>query len=1067
MRIRGLRLDGFGLFCGQQIDDVPPGLCVFFGDNEAGKSTLLAFIRSMLFGFPGGKANRYEPLRGGNYGGSLALLTDAGEEYVVRRTASRKVAGEVSITCPDGSAAGEDFMPNLLGSATRDLFESIFAFSLMELQELSKLTSEKVKGVIYSAGMGSLRRSLPALYAELDNRMSEIFKKGGRTPEINQVLKDLDNAGNRLRAIEDATGRYDDLKGRFSQSEEEIERLEQKRRDLSLRLKALERCLMAWDPWIALESARSELEKVPVVERFLADGLAELKRLQQGLEDAKAQFGDSVQRAANQKKKLEQIDVDEPLLAQANAIHRLQKGRDRYDDAVRDLPAREQEYRDASKRLSDKLSELGPDWDREKLLSFDVSVGRRESIRDRQGKLEDAREKESDARNSLNAATRAAETALIKADELRGAFEAIPEPPAKEEKPLLDRKERLKEIERLLGKRLRHSDLVENLKKREADLQTQTLPWQAGRNEPSRTSFRWLSFLAPVAGIVVAASTFRESAALAITVLVVGLILGYILHRAWRQQRVTDALVERQIEQVESRIRDIQHERETTVKELENIEASIRQNKSLMGIEYQLDESNIERETARAESALEECRDWRKASSEWEASQRAADEGKRQVEAAAKKHDDALKVLNATRAEWREWLVNAGLSENLSHSGALEVLSGIDTCRTIDDEAQKLSNRIELMSSVVHKYSDDVGEIARACLRQLRSGDDPGVFLDALSEDLRRAEENKAMREKIEESLSETTERVGDLHKQIGDLESSIRELLESGGAASVEEFQERAKWYERRQKLEDEARRNHNELQRIAGPGKLEELEARLRASSKDELEVERDDLKEELEQVDKLREEMLDRRGSLRKELAQLEAEDESSELRLREQELKAKLDQVARRWCVLRISREILRQAQDIYERERQPGVVREASLLFEKMTHGRYARIIRPLGEKATFDVLTPRQERREISQLSQGTKEQLFLALRFGLVQEFAQKHESLPLVMDDVLVNFDYHRARATAEVIYELAKTHQVLLFSCHQETLELVRKVAPGTQVFTLSDGTVKRGWSADYAD
>ncbi len=1060
MRIKGLRIDGFGLFCGQQIDDMPPGLCVFFGNNEAGKSTLLAFIRSILFGFPGGKANMYKPLRGGNYGGTLVLLTDGGEEYIVRRAASRRVAGEASITCPDGSAAGEDFMPRLLGSATRDLFESIFAFSLTELQEISKLTSEKVKGVIYSAGMGSLRRSLPALYAELDNRMSEIFKKSGRKPEINKVLKDLDNAGNQLRAIEDATGRYDELQSRFSQSEEEIERLEQERRELSLRCKALERCLMAWGPWIALESARSELEKVPVVERFPADGLAEFRRLRQGLEDAKSQFGDSVQRAANQKKNLEQIDVDEPLLAQANAIHRLQRGRDHYDAAVRDLPARRQEYNDLSKRLSDKLLELGPDWNREKLLSFDVSVGRRESIRDRQGKLEDAREKESDARNSLNAATRAAETALRKADELRVAFEAIPEPPAKEEKPLLDRIERLKEIERLLAKRLRHSDLLENLKEREADLQTQTLPWQAGRNEPPRTSFRWLSFLAPVAGIVVAASTFRESAALAITVLVVGLLLGYILHRVWRQQRATESFVKGQIEQVESRIRDIQNERETTVKELENIQASIRQNKSLMGIEYQLDESNIEREIARAERALEECKRWRKAQSEWKESQTAADEGKRQVEAAAKKHYDALKVLNATRAEWREWLVNAGLSENLSHSGALEVLSGMDTCRTIDDEVRKLlTNRIDPMSSVVRKYAEDVEKIARACERQLRSGDDPGVFLDALSEDLKRAEQNKAMRDKLEESLSETTDRVGDLHKQIGELESSIRELLESAGATSVEEFQERAKWYERRQTLEGEAKRSRVELERIAGPDKLEELESRLRASQKDELEVERDDLKEELERVDKLREEMLDRRGSLRKELAQLEAEDESSELRLRREELLARLGQLARKWCVLRISREILRQAQDIYERERQPGVVREASLLFEKMTHGRYARIIKPLGEKATFDVLTPRQERREINQLSQGTKEQLFLALRFGLVKEFAQKHESLPLVMDDVLVNFDYRRARATAMLLHELSETHQVLLFSCHQETLDLVRKVAPETQVFTLSDGTIQR--------
>ena len=1067
MRIKALQIDGFGLFCDQRVDDIPPGLSLFFGDNEAGKSTLLAFIRAILFGFASGKANRYEPLRGGSHGGSLVLLTDAGEEYIVRRSASRRKAGEVSITPPDGPAVGEELMPSLLGFATRDLFESIFAFSLTELQELSKLTSEKVKGVIYSAGMGSVGRSLPSLYSELDKRMGEIYTKKGRKPEINTILKQLNDLGSQLRKIEDAYGKYDELKERFDQSEAEIERLEQEKRNLSLRLKVLERSLTAWDTWSDLESARSELENVPAVERFPDDGLAELRRLQQNLQAARSDWEESVQKQKRQKEELKQIDVDERVLAQASAIRRLQKGRDLYDRAVRDLPAREQEYKDSTERLEDKLSELGPGWDREKLLSFDVSVGRREFIRGLQAKLEDARQKESEASSALSFAERAAETASRKADEVRGVFEAIPEPSEKDEERILARNERLKEIERLLHERSRRVGVLENLRAREADLETQARLWQAGSGQQRRTSLRWVSYFAPLAGVVVAASTFAESPFLSITVLVFGLVLGYVAFRLWREQKAARLGMKEQIEQIESRVSEIKQEREATVRELERIEDGIRKNRSLVGIEYELDDSNVQQEIARTGSALEECRRWRKARSDWEDAAKAADGAKRQVDVESKKHDDALKVLDAARAEWREWLAKAGLPESLSHSGALEVLSGVDTCRTIDDEVQKLSSRIELMSSVVRKYADNVGEIARACGRQLRDDDDPGVFLDALSEDLRKAEENKARREKLEESLLETSGHVNALRKKIEDLEASVRALLESGGAASADEFHERARWYERGQELGEEVRRKESELQRIAGPGRFEELEARLRASNKDELEVERDGLKDQLEQVDMSIKEMLGRRGSLRKEIEQLEAEDELSKLRLRQQELKAKLGQLARKWCVLRISREILRQAQDIYERERQPGVVREASSLFETMTCGRYARIIKPWDEKATFDVLTPKQERRRIDQLSQGTREQLFLALRFGLVKEFAKKRESLPLVMDDVLVNFDHLRSRATARLLHELSETHQVLLFTCHRETLELVRDVAPDTQVFALSDGTIKRSWSTDYAD
>ncbi|MCD6327095.1 AAA family ATPase, partial [bacterium] len=50
MRICELFLDGFGIFHDQRVSDLPPGLSVFFGENEAGKSTMLAFVRCMLFG---------------------------------------------------------------------------------------------------------------------------------------------------------------------------------------------------------------------------------------------------------------------------------------------------------------------------------------------------------------------------------------------------------------------------------------------------------------------------------------------------------------------------------------------------------------------------------------------------------------------------------------------------------------------------------------------------------------------------------------------------------------------------------------------------------------------------------------------------------------------------------------------------------------------------------------------------------------------------------------------------------------------------------------------------------
>jgi uncharacterized protein YhaN len=67
-------------------------------------------------------------------------------------------------------------------------------------------------------------------------------------------------------------------------------------------------------------------------------------------------------------------------------------------------------------------------------------------------------------------------------------------------------------------------------------------------------------------------------------------------------------------------------------------------------------------------------------------------------------------------------------------------------------------------------------------------------------------------------------------------------------------------------------------------------------------------------------------------------------------------------------------------------------------------------------------------------LSRGSREQLFLAIRLALVQEFARQGTALPMILDDVLVNFDQHRSEAAVDVLREFAERgHQVLLFTSH----------------------------------
>ena len=122
-------------------------------------------------------------------------------------------------------------------------------------------------------------------------------------------------------------------------------------------------------------------------------------------------------------------------------------------------------------------------------------------------------------------------------------------------------------------------------------------------------------------------------------------------------------------------------------------------------------------------------------------------------------------------------------------------------------------------------------------------------------------------------------------------------------------------------------------------------------------------------------------------------------------------------ARVWARLTIAQNLLDRTRQKFETERQPRVIQHASAFFSRITGQRYRRLYVPMGERSV-----PVEDHdgaiKLPHQLSRGTREQLYLALRFGLVREFGEHVERLPVVVDEALVNFDPERARLAAECL-------------------------------------------------
>ena len=182
----------------------------------------------------------------------------------------------------------------------------------------------------------------------------------------------------------------------------------------------------------------------------------------------------------------------------------------------------------------------------------------------------------------------------------------------------------------------------------------------------------------------------------------------------------------------------------------------------------------------------------------------------------------------------------------------------------------------------------------------------------------------------------------------------------------------------------------------------------------------------------------------------LEQMSRADHTASLALFEaEEARADAVALASRWAVARLGVTLLNRALERYRQEHQDPVLAHASAAFAALTGGRYRRVVPELGDGK--EKLRLAVERRDgtlqpAAVLSEGTRDQLFLAMRFGTLEARAEEGTlPLPIVLDDVFVNFDDRRTEAGLARLGALVPLTDVVYFTHHERVVELAERALP----------------------
>ncbi|HEY4760791.1 MAG TPA: AAA family ATPase, partial [Thermoguttaceae bacterium] len=168
MKINALEIDGYGVCSGLRINGLSDGLNVLYGPNEAGKTTLLQFIRSMLYGFSPERRQYLPPVHGGKSGGTIDVAGPTGRYEIARHVQTDGGGEQLVITAPDGTRQGEHLVKLLLSNIDEAIFNNVFAVELRELQELATLSDTEAAELLYNLTAGLDRISLVDVMSDLE-----------------------------------------------------------------------------------------------------------------------------------------------------------------------------------------------------------------------------------------------------------------------------------------------------------------------------------------------------------------------------------------------------------------------------------------------------------------------------------------------------------------------------------------------------------------------------------------------------------------------------------------------------------------------------------------------------------------------------------------------------------------------------------------------------------------------------------------------------------------------------------------------------------------------------------
>lgn len=1029
MKIQDVKIDGFGVWSGLSLSELDPGVTVFYGPNEAGKTTLLQFVRTVLFGFSPPRRARYlPPLAGGAAGGSLAVAASQGRYEVVRHDTGRDSAcGELRVVTAEGRTHKGHFLSTLLCGIDESIFNNVFAVGLREIQELGALSDSGAGTLLYRLTTGLDRVSLADVMRELSASRNRLLAADEKPSQIVQLLDERDKLSAEIEQLRSQTRHYAQLAEERERISLEVDQAHSEQSELERGCRLVEIAVSVRERWQQRLEIDRQLARLADVAPLAPGVIEEFDALKARLATRAAELTAWKRERAELAVQIAHLHVNDALWRHAPRIEALAEQQDWAASVEADCERLQIELIELEEKHTSAHKPSSVKGDKKESAKKEPVRPSVHIHAQTLAKLRPLARTVVAANRRLKKVKAEAREAAEKTESLAAEIRhALGDRPNKELAAAIDQ---AGETVAQLRRRAQIDERLDQMTRQRRELVDQSHTLLDRQLMPLRVIASLGSVfvfgIMLVLGAAFLGSSFLGPAGWTVAVLglmatIVAIIARFVYERAStseleacrHQVAMLDAQLSHATEERDQLDAKLPRGGGPILTRLQNAEKDLAALEELLPIDAR-------REGAEQEAALVRPR----------------------VKAAREQFENA-------RRRWQQALAAAGVRKDVmpkhlkqltvDHKAIDELAERIERCRAELEERQRelggFRGRLAKLLADVHLKP--AGERSADSIRQLQ-------------QELHDQESRVARRDHLRGRAVELGRKGKTELRELRRDKRRRAELLRSAQASDEQQLRRRAAEHARAERLRGDRQRLTHEITVALGPQNSEEMLAehfsRIEPAQQEKYGHE---LTQRRHAAQGRLQKLLEQRGQLNQQLKQLAADRRLPAKLLDLELLDEKLREAVERWQVLAAAHRLLDAIRRTYEAEHQPETLREASGYLRDLTGGHYVRVWTPLDADVLM-VDDAHGKTLSVDLLSRGTREQLFLSLRLALVSAFGRRGATLPLVLDDVLVNFDSTRVTATARLLAKFAANgFQVLVFTCHEHIAQIFHDLGMGVR-------------------